>query len=245
MNARPFILLTGSTSAIGASIAEHLCNEYPLILHGRDEGKIEALKIRLNSANPVEIWNADLAEKSNLKSSLKDLLEKKNIKVSGFIHCAGILKLTPLKTFREDFIQEIFNVNVFSAVSIIQTLLSKSNIPAMNRIIFISSISSRRGDQGNTMYAASKGALDSLVRSLALELAPAITVNSILPGTIETNMSSKMFTNPQLKAELDAKYPLGTGSPEDIAEMVKFLLSNGAKWITAQNYRVDGGVSSI
>jgi len=242
---KPYILLTGATSAIGQSIAEALRNDYPLLLHGRDTSKLETLKKHLNSPNSVEIWTADLSVINSLKSSLKELMASKNITVEGFVHCAGTLKLMPFKTFREDFISDIFNVNVFSAVAIIQTLLAKTNLPDFRRIIFISSLSSIRGDKGNTMYAASKGALNSLVRSLALELAPSITVNSILPGTIETSMTKQLFDDPQERAALETKYPLGTGAPEDVAAMVKFLLSNDAKWITAQNYNVDGGGSAI
>ncbi|MDR1763712.1 MAG: SDR family oxidoreductase, partial [Dysgonamonadaceae bacterium] len=229
MQNKPRILLTGATSGIGQAIARCLAADYPLVLHGRYEEKLSALKKTLASANPVETWTCDLADTAGLKSSLKEFLAAKAIKISGFVHCAGMLKIMAFKNFREDFIREIFNVNLFSAVEILQTLLSKTNISYLNRVVFISSLSSRRGDRGNTMYAASKGALDSLVRSLAIELAPDITVNSVLPGTIETEMSRAVFANPQQKAELDAKYPLGAGKPDDVASMVKFLLSSDAR----------------
>jgi len=257
MDDKPFILLTGATSAIGQAIAKALAPDRPLLLHGRDDARLQNLKNSLASPHRVETWTADLSGKSlsniaatgsvmdGLKASLKTLLAERNIRVGGFVHCAGTLRILPFRTFREDFIREIFDVNLFSAIAILQILLGKNNLKAMNRVVFISSLSSRRGDRGNTMYAASKGALDSLVRSLAIELAPDITVNSVLPGTIETPMSRAIFDDPQARADLAAKYPAGAGRPEDVAAMVKFLLSDDAGWITAQNYRVDGGASTF
>jgi NAD(P)-dependent dehydrogenase (short-subunit alcohol dehydrogenase family) len=239
---KPYILITGATSDIGASIAHTLCADYPLLLHGRDSGKLQDLKERLCSTYPVDIWEADLSKTEILKSSLKELLMSEQITVSGFVHCAGALKILAFKHFREDYIREIFDVNLFSAIMIIQTLLMKSNCPFLNRIIFISTLFSKRGNKGNTIYASSKGAIDSLVKSLALELAPAVNVNSILPGGIRTKMTEHIFES-QDQLIRAAKYPIGYGQCKDIALMVRYLLGEGGRWITAQNYHVDGGAS--
>jgi NAD(P)-dependent dehydrogenase (short-subunit alcohol dehydrogenase family) len=76
-----------------------------------------------------------------------------------------------------------------------------------------------------------------------LELAPAIKVNSILPGGIRTKMTEDIYNNPEKLTVLDAKYPIGHGQCKDIALMVQYLLGDGGRWITAQNYHVDGGAS--
>jgi NAD(P)-dependent dehydrogenase (short-subunit alcohol dehydrogenase family) len=246
MQSKSYILLTGATSDIGSAIARTLCGEYPLLLHGRTQEKLQALKDELQSSNPVELWRADLSETEILKPSLKELLTSKQIPVSGFVHCAGTLKIMAFKHFREDYIREIFDVNLFSAIAVLQALLTKNNLPFMNRVVFISSLSSRRGDKGNTMYASSKGAIDALVRSLAIELAPDINVNSVLPGTIQTKMTEHLFEDATAQSPYDAsKYPVGPGKCSDIASMVQFLLGEGGRWITAQNYRVDGGASTF
>lgn len=243
MENKPYILISGATSDIGTSIAEILSNDYSLLLHGRDINKLEQLKNKIQSSNPIDFWVSDLSQIETTKSTLKEFLLSRQIQISGFIHCAGILKILPFKNFRDDYVQEIFNVNLFSAIAIIQTLLMKNNISSLRRIIFISALYSKRGNKGNSIYAASKGAIDSLVKSLALELAPNITVNSILPGGIRTKMSEPIFNDPEKLAKLADRYPLGFGQCADIALMVKYLLGEGGRWITAQNYCVDGGAS--
>lgn len=244
-NSKPYILISGATSDIGKSIAHTLCPDYPVLLHGRNVENLQSLKGELPTTNPVELWVADLAKIDNIKSSLKDFLTEREMQISGFIHCAGTHKILPLKNFREDYINEIFNVNLFSAIAIIQVLILKFNLSALQRIIFISALYSKRGNKGNTIYASSKGAVDSLVKSLAIELAPNINVNSILPGAIRTEMTESIFNDPDKMCVLDAQYPIGHGSSKDIALMVQFLLGEGGRWITAQNYHVDGGASMV
>lgn len=242
MQSDPYILITGATSDIGTSIAHTLCVDYPLLLHGRNMDKLQALKTDLRSAYSVKLWEADLSKTEMLKSSLKELLLSQQIGVSGLVHCAGTLRLLAFKHFREDYMHEIFNVNLFSAIAIIQTLLMKHNSQFLNRILFISALYSKRGNKGNTIYASSKGAIDSLVKSLALELAPAVNVNSILPGGIRTKMTEHVFSLSE-HLTIDVKYPIGYGQCKDIALMVQYLLGEGGRWITAQNYHVDGGAS--
>ena len=92
------------------------------------------------------------------------------------------------------FVTRVFNVNVFSAMEIIRPLAQRRvNKGALRSITFISSISSRMGAKGYSVYAASKGALNAMALSLAVELAPAVRVNSVLPGTIETEMNKEHF----------------------------------------------------
>jgi short-subunit dehydrogenase len=243
MENKPYILISGATSDIGMSIAETLAGDNSLLLHGRDINKLEQLKNKIKSSNLVELWLSDLSQIETTKKTLKELMLSRQIKISGFIHCAGTLKILPFKSFRDDYIQEIFNVNLFSAIAILQTLLMKNNISSLRRVIFISALYSKRGNKGNSIYAASKGAIDSLVKSLALELAPEITVNSILPGGIRTKMSEPIFNDLEKLSKIAGRYPLGFGRSTDIALMVKYLLGEGGRWITAQNYFVDGGAS--
>lgn len=238
-----YILISGATSDIGREIARTLSGHYPLLLHGRDRSKLEALKAELCSSNAVALWTADLKAPEAVKSSLKAFLTENQIQVSGFVHCAGTHKILPIKTFRQDYMDEIFNVNLFSGIAIIQTLLAKTNVEALGRIVFISALYSKRGNKGNTIYAASKGAIDSFVKSLAMELAPKVNVNSILPGGIRTQMTESLYNDPEKKAALDLRYPIGHGECRDIALMVEYLLGEGGRWITAQNYLVDGGAS--
>jgi NAD(P)-dependent dehydrogenase (short-subunit alcohol dehydrogenase family) len=79
------------------------------------------------------------------------------------------------------------------------------------------------------------------MRALAVELAPEVRVNSVLPGAVETAMTKQVFADPEVAPRVSAEYPLGTGKPGDIAAAVEFLLSEDARWITGQQLVVDGG----
>jgi len=243
MQNNSYILISGATSDIGVEITNTLASDYALILHGRSIDKLVALKEKLKSSKPVELWSADLSNIEAIKPSLKEFLNSSQLQVSGFVHCAGLTKILPIKNFREDYVREIFNVNLFSAINIIQILLMKNNISSLNRIIFISSLVSKRGEKGNTIYASSKGAIDGLVKSLAMELAPNINVNSILPAIVKTKMTENILNDSEIMSKINAKFPLGYGQCKDVALMVQFLLGEGGRWITAQNYHVDGGAS--
>jgi NAD(P)-dependent dehydrogenase (short-subunit alcohol dehydrogenase family) len=134
------------------------------------------------------------------------------------------------------------NVNFLSAVETMNVLLKKKvNAQQLTCVVFISSIYSRAGARAHSVYAASKAALDGWMRSLAVELAPAIRINSILPGAVSTPISAGSLDDPEIVENLRRDYPLGIGRPEDVAATVEFLLSSAARWITGQEIVVDGG----
>jgi NAD(P)-dependent dehydrogenase (short-subunit alcohol dehydrogenase family) len=91
------------------------------------------------------------------------------------------------------------------------------------------------------VYCASKGALDAYMRALAVELAPNVRVNSVLPGGVRTPMTESMFADAEWVERVQSQYPLGLGTEGDIADSVEFLLSDGARWVTGQQLVVDGG----
>jgi len=139
-------------------------------------------------------------------------------------------------------VTQLFNVNVFSAMEIIRPLVQKkTNRGALRSITLISSIATRVGASGYGVYAASKGALNAMSLSLAVELAPAIRVNTVLPGIVGTEMNRETFADPEFVSWVQTTHPLGLGCPEDIADAVAFLASDHARWITGQELVVDGG----
>ena len=240
-----YLLLTGATSDIGSSIAKQLSDRYNLVLLARNKTKISNLLASIKSTNDIRVLEYDLKSIDDLDLFIQEFLIENDINISDFIHCAGAIRILPFRNFRKEYYDEIFNVNFFSAVEILKALLKKRNRSALRNIIFISAIYSKFGNIGNSMYASSKGALDSLVKTLALELAPNTRVNSILPGGIITQMTKLIFEDSMKRAEIEKEYPLGIGECLDIANMVEFLISEKAKWITGQNYFVDGGRSCI
>lgn len=152
------------------------------------------------------------------------------------------MKLIPLKMITVNFFQTTFNVNVISA-AIIAKILNKKKINGdkLKNIVLVSSNISNYGAKASSAYGASKSATDGLMRCLAIEMAPAVRVNSVLPGGVETSMTKQIYENTELINRMVATCPLGAGTAKDICGTVKFLLSNDSRWITGQQITIDGG----
>lgn len=238
-----YILITGASSGMGALCAKQFSNSHRLIMASEN---LEMLQDVLKEcANPEQhiLWHCNFAtERENIAQSLTDLLKQHDAVVEQYVHFAGLTKLLPLKTFSIPNIDLIFNVNFFSILEIMKALLKKSNAKALSNVVLISALVSERGNVGNSIYAASKGAMNSLVYTLARELAPEIRINALLPGAIETPMSKNLDAD--YIAEMTKDTPLGWGQPQDVINYVEFLLSDKAKWITGQTLFVDGGRST-
>lgn len=238
-----YVLITGASSGMGALCAKQFSSSHRLIMASEN---LEMLQDVLKEcANPEQhiLWHCNFATgRENIVQSLTDLLKENDAVVDQYVHFAGLTKLLPLKTFSIPNIDLIFNVNFFSILEILKALLKKSNAKALSNVVLISALVSERGNVGNSIYAASKGAMNSLVYTLARELAPDIRINALLPGAIETPMS--MNLDADYIAEMTKDTPLGWGQPQDVINYVEFLLSEKAKWITGQTLFVDGGRST-
>lgn len=231
-----YTLLTGASSGIGAAIAKRLGGQRALILGGRD-----ADKLRRVAGERDVVWRYDLRDVEGIQASLAGLLEQRQAVIDCFVHCAGVVKVLPARLTDCAVVQEVMNVNVLSAVQIVRTLLKKQNHGALANVLFISSTYSIKGVKGQAIYSASKGALDALMLSLAVELAPAVRVNSVLPGGVKTAMSQRAFEDPQQLEKMKQEYLLRLGEVDDVVNAVEFMLSDKASWITGQKFVVDGG----
>jgi NAD(P)-dependent dehydrogenase (short-subunit alcohol dehydrogenase family) len=237
-----YVLITGASSGIGQAIAVRLSNESRLVLHGRDVQRLEDTRSRCAHPDRHLIWPYDLRETGGLAQSLCDFIKQKSIGIESFIHSAGILKILPIRSVDCQTLGEVMNVNFVSASAIISHLVKKKvNGQRLRSVLLISSIASNFGAPGFSMYSARKGALDGLMRALAIELAPAVRVNSLLPGAIKTPMTTEMLADPEVQAKFNRDYPLGLGEVDDIVNAAIFLVSEQAKWITGQQIIVDGG----
>jgi NAD(P)-dependent dehydrogenase (short-subunit alcohol dehydrogenase family) len=236
-----FTLITGASSGLGRALALRLGPSRPLILCGR---RIEALQATLAQAGQTFehcLWPFDLDEVDGIEAAIRSLLQERGIRVDALVHSAGIAEIMPLKTTKPAIARSMMNVNLLSALELCRVLsLKRINGPTLRQIVLISSTSSRIGEKGASAYCASKGAVDALVRSLAVELAPAVRVNSVLPGIMLTEMSEHWVESPSYRAMRD-RFPLGFGTPEDVVGVVEFLLSDSARWLNGQQITIDGG----
>lgn len=236
------ILITGASSGIGKQTAIR-CAEYgaKCIITGRNQERLQETFGQLSGEGHIQI-TCDLAnEKGPIE--LAELLPV----LDGMMLCAGFSKTMLVKHTKMDYLKEVFNTNTFSNFTLIQHLLKKKKVSNGGSIVIISSVASHRPYKGNSMYSATKGALNSFARVLSVELAPQkIRVNCIEPGIIidlDTWQEGTISID-QWKEEND-RMPLGFGKPDDIAYATIFLLSDISKWMTGSSMVVDGGQSLI
>lgn len=238
----PYVLITGCNSDIGSSIAKDLAKDENLILAGRNLVELKQLKKSLlNSSNHI-IWEIDLTV-SDIPKRLLDFLKSNNANISSFIHVAGLFKLFPVRLTKKNDLDNMFKVNVLSAIQIVSVLAKKEFKIALKNIIFISSISALRGKAGYSVYSSSKAALIGLAKSLAVEMQKHTAVNTLVLGAINTKATVHIM-KPQ-EDTLNAHIPLGIGKTDSITKWVSFLIKNHDTWVTGQEIVIDGGATAL
>lgn len=241
---KEWVLITGASSGIGKAIAIELSKEYNLVLNGRDERRLNETAASLAKGCRKRIWNYDLGQIEEIGAALTEFLSISRITISRFVHAAGVSKIMPVNVTRVEDVRNTFGVNTMAPFEIVKVLSSKrGNSSALKNVVFVSSAISKRGARGHTIYGASKAALDGMMRGLAVELAPKVRVNSVLPGFVKTPMTEAVLTNVDVVKRLEAQYPLGLGCPKSVADAVSYLMSDRANWITGHELVVDGGSS--
>jgi len=241
-------LVTGAGTGIGRATAMSI-NALGGTVVGvaRDENRLQS--VRKSCEKPDRFYTQSL----DLTNNLDDLphwmrsLCKKYGKFKGMVLCAGIQQIIPLAALSISQAKELFDINFFAVLALCKGFCDRRvNIGKGSSIVFISSIASITGNSGIIAYSASKGAMNASVRSMAVEMAmQGIRVNAVLPGFVETEMIEK-WKNVYDAAYIEKmrkKYPLGLGLPEDVANLCCFLLSEKARWITGQEFVIDGGGS--
>lgn len=164
--------------------------------------------------------------------------------LDGVVYSAGSLSSMPLKFASRKKMEEVWNINYFTAVLLCSRLMKKRKINEGCSFVFLSSISSEFPYIGGSMYTGSKAALENFAKVLAMELKPKkVRCNSLAPAMVKTEMYQKGIEkgSQEFMEEHIAKYPLGAGEPEDIAQAICFLLSDAARWINGVKLVMDGG----
>ena len=232
------ILVTGASSGIGRAIAL-VCSEMgaSVVLTGRNG---ESLKETFFSFDNCDGHKMIVADLTNTKQR-QELVEQMP-RLDGIVHCAGIGSRVPCKGLEQGDIDVVMRPNFEAPVLLQSELLMQKKVNKMASIVFIASCASTMPSVGNAVYSASKGAIVSYAKCLALELSPRnIRVNCISPTMVMTNLALVGATQEQLD-ENQKKYPLGRyGNPVDIAHGVVYLLSNASSWVTGLEMVIDGG----
>ena len=166
--------------------------------------------------------------------------------IDGLVYCPGSIKLRPFPRIKPKQFEKDFQLQVLGAVKVLQEALSSLKANTGSSVVMFSTIAVQNGFNFHSQVAASKGAVEGLIRSLAAEWAPNIRVNGIAPSITNTPLAESLLSTDQKKQANAEKHPLKrVGTPEDIANMAEFLLSERSSWITGQIMHVDGGMSAL
>lgn len=214
-----------------------------VVLIARNEQRLAETLSQMDGEGHLSV-SIDLTDFNALKEKVKEIVTAVG-PIDGLVNCAGISTTLPLKLMDAQKMEEFFQTNVFSAIELTRYFCQMGNVRKEGAsIVFLSSIMALAGENGKSLYAMTKGALLSAVRSLACEYARRnIRFNAISPGAILTPINQDLphMKNPEARAALEAKHLLGLGKTSDIANACVYLLSDASRWVTGQNLIVDGG----
>lgn len=241
------VLVTGASSGIGEAVSV-LASKMgaKCILCGRNIERLERTKGKMEG-NGHLLFCIDLTQNGQ-ENIYADALAQTD-KLDGFVHCAGIEKTLPFRDTEISEYHEISAINFDAFWNISRMFIRKGKYSKEKfSVVAISSIVGLCGAAGKSAYAASKGALISLIKSLAAEYAPRrIRFNCVCPGYVDTPMLDslkELYANQEeFEKQILKKHPLGLGQAIDVASAVVFLLSDASKWITGTTLIVDGGYS--
>ena len=236
-------LITGSSRGIGRAEAIKLAHDgYAVCINcvEREDKAQEAVEQLVSGGCEAMWYKADVSDSTAVKQMVAAIEEKLGA-VTLLVNNAGIAKQCLFQDMSEDYWRHIFDVNLNGAFNTIHAVLPNMLHEHSGCIINTSSIWGQHGASCEVAYSATKHAIIGLTRSLAQELAPTnIRVNCVAPGVIDTDMVQVL--GEETLAALAGDTPVGRlGRPEDIAEIVSFLASDAASFITGQAITSDGG----
>jgi NAD(P)-dependent dehydrogenase (short-subunit alcohol dehydrogenase family) len=240
------ILVTGASSGIGRETAILLSQlGARLILVGRNAVQLEkTLALLEGTAHQVHAF--DLSALDDIPRWMKEIIGESG-PLHGLVHSAGMQFTRPLRITTVETMEDLMRVNVTAALFLAKAFRQKGVSTTGSSMVFLSSVMGIVGQAGQAAYSASKGALVTLTKSLALELSREdIRVNCVAPAVVRTEMTERMLQSltPEQVTQIEAMHPLGIGNPRDVANAIAFLLADTGRWITGTTLVVDGGYTA-
>lgn len=239
-------IVTGAGSGIGKATAVRLSEQgAEVCLIVRSERRAEEVKPLLPGTGH-RFYIKDLNESGGYKEIFDDIVSDGH-KIDGLVYSAGIAKILPVTLFNKANMDESMTVNLYSFAEMVG-LLSKKKYHDKANVVGVSSISVRYPQKCQGIYLATKAGMNAMVTSMAIELADKnIRINTVMPGAVNTPMLKAAHadkTKEQIE-EVLKKSVLGLAEPEDIADIILFLLSDASRMITGREIYADGGLINV
>lgn len=238
-------VVTGSYSGIGRCVSEKLASlgaDIGLVGIGRDEDKAEALKAVEALGVKVKAYDLDVSDFEAGEAVIKEIISEFG-KIDILVNNAGITRDKLMLNMAEADFDAVINVNLKGVYNMTKHVYKPFMRQRSGRIVNMASIVGINGNAGQANYSASKAGVIGLTKSVARELAArGVTVNAVAPGYIDTPMTQAL--SDKVKEEISASIPMKRrGLPEDVANVVAFLCSDLAAYVTGEVIRVDGGIA--
>lgn len=232
-------VVTGASSGMGKKVALNLAKYGANVLAmGRNQERLDAVQ----EIYPQQIMTCslDVCDSKELEMVIAKFV-KKNGKLNGCVHAAGIYGYTPLKSFDESLAHKIMDTTLWAGVSLVKLATKAKYANRNTSIVLFSSVAASSHEKGTFAYAAAKAALNGAMGSIAKEIcSKGHRINTVMPGLVSDTMLTSEF-NDYMDKEAYNKHLLGLGKTDDVSDVVLFLLSDSARWITGANIVVDGG----
>lgn len=227
------ILVIGGSTGIGYELSNLLADKGYQVIATYNKNKTESEKSNLHYY-PLNVLESDID-----LSFLPDQLD-------GLVYCPGSVNLKPFQRIKPDDFVADYELQVVGAIKILQATIPMLRKSANPSVVLFSTVAVQLGFNFHAQVAASKGAIEGLMRSLAVELAPKIRVNCVAPSLTDTPLTQNLINTPEKREANAQRHPLKRiGTPLDIALAVEFLLSENSQWVTGQVMHVDGGMSHL